>query len=103
CDYEDESVSNHDDNLRTCPPSGRYVVLSLSFAYIDILTSPQVVPPIPSVQTNADIMATEPVDETHGSSILRMEVGGPSVPKNKTGTSSATLDQGSPVDDFDDS
>nr|GEY24158.1 putative transposase (putative), gypsy type [Tanacetum cinerariifolium] len=75
-DYEDESVSNHDDN---------------------------VVPIVLSVQTNADIVTTEPLDETHGSSVPRTEVGGPSVPKNATGTSSAIPDQCSHVDDFYDS
>nr|GEV88118.1 cytochrome P450 CYP82D47-like [Tanacetum cinerariifolium] len=75
-DYEDESVSNHDDN---------------------------VVPCVPSMQTNTDIVGSEPVDETHGSSVPRTEVGGPCVPENETGTSSAVPDQGSPVDDFYDS
>nr|GEU38705.1 hypothetical protein [Tanacetum cinerariifolium]GEU38718.1 hypothetical protein [Tanacetum cinerariifolium] len=107
CDYEDDFVSNHDYNVRTCPPFCRYVVLSSSSADTDILTSPQVVPPIPYVQTNAGIMAAEPVaepvDGTHGSSILKTEVGGLSIPKNETWTSSAAPGQGSPVDDFYDS
>ncbi|GKC73451.1 hypothetical protein Tco_1119334 [Tanacetum coccineum] len=60
----------HDDNVRTCPPSGRYVVLSSSSADTNILTSPQVVLPVPFVQVNADIVATEPVDETHGRPFL---------------------------------
>nr|GEX77798.1 hypothetical protein [Tanacetum cinerariifolium] len=75
-DYEDESVSNHDDN---------------------------VVSHVPSVQTNADIVTIEPLVETHGSSIPRTKVGGPSIPENATGTSSAVPDQCSHVVDFYDS
>ncbi|GKD76505.1 hypothetical protein Tco_1339126, partial [Tanacetum coccineum] len=85
--YKDESVSNHDDNVRTCPPSDRYVVLSSSSTDTDILTSPQVVLPVLFVQVNAHIVATEPVDETHGLSVPRTKVGGTSILKNETGTS----------------
>ncbi|GJV77745.1 hypothetical protein Tco_1509329 [Tanacetum coccineum] len=67
-DCEDESVSNHGDNVRTFPPSGRYVVLSSSYAKTDILAS-HVVPPIPSVQANADIVVVELVNEAHGSPV----------------------------------
>ncbi|GJX73288.1 hypothetical protein Tco_0311883 [Tanacetum coccineum] len=59
-DCEEESVSNHDDNVRTCPSCSRYVVLSSSSADTDNLTSHHVVPHVPSVQAHADIVATEP-------------------------------------------
>ncbi|GKF84500.1 hypothetical protein Tco_0249398, partial [Tanacetum coccineum] len=38
-DYEDES--GPDVNVRTCPPSGRFIILSSSFADTDTAASPQ--------------------------------------------------------------
>ncbi|GJS79922.1 hypothetical protein Tco_0729803 [Tanacetum coccineum] len=73
-DCEDESVLNHGDNVRTCPP-GRYVVLSSSSADTDNLNSPQVVQLVPSVQANTDVVATEPPGATHDSSVPMTEVG----------------------------
>ncbi|GKF13281.1 hypothetical protein Tco_0054743, partial [Tanacetum coccineum] len=66
-DCEDESVSNHEDNVRTCPP-GRYVVLSSSSMDTDNLNSPQVIPSALSVQANIDVVATQPSGATHDSS-----------------------------------
>nr|GFB23818.1 hypothetical protein [Tanacetum cinerariifolium] len=91
-DYEDEFISNHDDNVRSCPPPGRYFVLSSSSAETDIIYS-QVVPPVPSV------VAVEPANEAYGLSVPRAEVRRLFVLENETGTSAAP-DQGSPVDDF---
>ncbi|GJY70706.1 hypothetical protein Tco_0474409 [Tanacetum coccineum] len=95
---EDESISNHDDNVRTCPLSGRYVVLSSSSAKTGILTS-QVVSPVSSVQANVDIVDTKPVGEAHGLSVPR---GGWGTVRSseRGGTSSAVPNQGSFVDDF---
>ncbi|GKA32354.1 hypothetical protein Tco_0718721, partial [Tanacetum coccineum] len=101
-DCEDEFVSNHKDNVRTCPP-GRYVILSSSSTDTDNLNSPQVIPSAPFVQENIDVVDTEPPGATRDSSDPVMEVGGSSVPDNETGTSFATPSRGSPVDDFYDS
>ncbi|GJW80953.1 hypothetical protein Tco_0144928 [Tanacetum coccineum] len=99
-DYEDESISTHDNNVRTCPLSDQYFNLSSSSADTDILTFPKVAPPIPSLHADANIAATVPVTETGDSSIRRTGVGEPSVLGNETGNSFAALDHGSPIDDF---
>ncbi|GJR43104.1 hypothetical protein Tco_1311207 [Tanacetum coccineum] len=72
-DYEDESISTHDDN---------------------------VAPPVSSLHVDVDIAATGHVVETGDSFVPRAGVGEPSVLGNETGTSSTALDHGSPVDDF---
>ncbi|GJX38767.1 hypothetical protein Tco_0252070 [Tanacetum coccineum] len=102
-DYDDELISTHNDNVRTCPRSDRYVVLSSSSMDTDILTSPQVAPPVPSLHADADIVATDPVVKTGDSSIPRTVVREPPILRNETGNSSAAPDHGSPIDDFYDS
>ncbi|GKD91902.1 hypothetical protein Tco_1371739, partial [Tanacetum coccineum] len=97
-DYEDDS--GHGDNVRTCHPSGRFIVLSSGSTDTDIAASPQVVSPIPSVPAIANSSAVEPVVETRGSFIPETEVGMPSISENETRTLSTTPGQSSPVDDF---
>ncbi|GKA37284.1 hypothetical protein Tco_0723849 [Tanacetum coccineum] len=94
-DCQDESVSTHDDNIRTRVESDSFVILTSSSESLgtDILTSPQVVPPISYIQANSNVMAIGPVNET----------GDSSVPRTETGTSSSTLDRISLADDFYDS
>ncbi|GKF00322.1 hypothetical protein Tco_0023672 [Tanacetum coccineum] len=87
-DYEDES--GPDVNIRTCPPSGRFIILSTSSADTDTAASPQVIPPAPSV---------EALVETRGSSILDT-VDLPSSSANEAGNLSATPSQSSLIDDF---
>nr|GEY00840.1 hypothetical protein [Tanacetum cinerariifolium] len=99
---DDESVLNHEDNVRTCPP-GRYVVLSSSSTDTDNLNSSQVIPSASYVQANIDVVATKPSGVTNDSSAPVIEVRGSSVPENETGTSSTAPSRGSPIDDFYDS
>ncbi|GJU65957.1 hypothetical protein Tco_1252216 [Tanacetum coccineum] len=42
-EHEYQDGSDHSDNVRTCPPSGRFTILSSSSADTDIPASPQVV------------------------------------------------------------
>ncbi|GKC89209.1 hypothetical protein Tco_1149858, partial [Tanacetum coccineum] len=79
-EYEDDS--DHGENVRTCPPSGRFIVLSSSFADKDIPASPQVVP--------STTIAVESEDEVRGTSAPETEVGEPSVPESETKALSAT-------------
>ncbi|GJZ07052.1 hypothetical protein Tco_0540845 [Tanacetum coccineum] len=88
-DYEDEST--HSDNVRTCPPSSRFVILSSSSADTDIFTSPQVVLPVSFVQDDVNLVTNEPADERHDSFVPGTEVGGSSVLENEAGFSSATI------------
>ncbi|GKC85237.1 hypothetical protein Tco_1140954, partial [Tanacetum coccineum] len=57
---EDESIYNHDDNVRTCPPSVRYVVFSSSSVETDILTSQVVSRWGPSTPENESRTSTAP-------------------------------------------
>ncbi|GJX94412.1 hypothetical protein Tco_0348998 [Tanacetum coccineum] len=78
------------DNVRTRPPSGRFVVLSSGSVDTDIPATSQVVPLVSSSQTGVSV----PVTESTGD-------GRPlSAPKLETGTLSATPRQGSSADDF---
>ncbi|GJS54347.1 hypothetical protein Tco_0627709 [Tanacetum coccineum] len=60
--------SDHGENVRTCPPSGRFTVLSSSSADTDIPASPQVVP--------STTVVVESEDEVHDTSAPETEVGG---------------------------
>nr|GEY49397.1 hypothetical protein [Tanacetum cinerariifolium] len=86
-DYEDDF--GHGDNVRTCHPSSCFIVLSFGSANINIVVSPALVPPVPSVPAIANSSAVEPVVETRGSSVPETEVGMPFVYENETGTLSA--------------
>ncbi|GJZ18388.1 hypothetical protein Tco_0554511 [Tanacetum coccineum] len=79
-----EDVS--DDNVRTCPPSGHFVVLSSVTADTDLPDSPQVVPPATSATTGVNA----PVGDGR-----RLSGSGP-----EAGALSATPSQGSSADDF---
>nr|GEX94675.1 putative transposase (putative), gypsy type [Tanacetum cinerariifolium] len=79
-----------DDNLRTRPPSGRFVVLSSSFTDTDIPTSPQVIPPVSSAQASVSVPVTEPVSDGRTSSVHELEAE----------TFSATPSQGSNANDL---
>ncbi|GJS46463.1 hypothetical protein Tco_0596584 [Tanacetum coccineum] len=87
-EYEDDS--GHGDNVRTCHPSGRFIVLSSGSTDTDIAASPQVVPSIPSILAIVNSSTVEPVVETRGSSVPETEVGMPSISENETGTLSTT-------------
>ncbi|GKF54006.1 hypothetical protein Tco_0160916, partial [Tanacetum coccineum] len=78
------------DNVRTCPPSSHFVVLSSSFADTDIPTSPQVVPLVSSAQADVNVPVTEPASDGRTSS----------VPELEAGALFATPSQGSVADDF---
>ncbi|GJS28777.1 hypothetical protein Tco_0489397 [Tanacetum coccineum] len=79
-----EDVS--DDNVRTCPPSGHFVILSYVTADTDLPDSPQVVPPATSATTGVNA----PVGDGR-----RLSGSGP-----EAGALSATPSQGSSADDF---
>nr|GEU60946.1 hypothetical protein [Tanacetum cinerariifolium] len=64
-EYEDDS--DHGDNVRTCPPSGHFTVLSSNSADTDILASPRVVPSTTVVESE---------DEIRDTSAPEIEVGG---------------------------
>ncbi|GKC23517.1 hypothetical protein Tco_1025667, partial [Tanacetum coccineum] len=72
---ERASEGDFRDNVRTRPPSGRFVVLSSSSADTDISTSPQVVPLVSSAQAGVNVPMTEPASDGHTSSVLELEVG----------------------------
>ncbi|GJU06716.1 putative gypsy type transposase [Tanacetum coccineum] len=57
------------DNVRTRPPSGRFVVLSSSSIDSDIPTSPQVVPFVSSAQAGVNVPVAEPASDACTSSI----------------------------------
>ncbi|GKD66676.1 hypothetical protein Tco_1308784 [Tanacetum coccineum] len=63
------------DNVRTRPPSGRFVVLSSSSADTSIPTFPQVVSLISSAQANVNLLVTEPASDARTSFIPELEVG----------------------------
>ncbi|GJS28784.1 hypothetical protein Tco_0489404 [Tanacetum coccineum] len=77
-----EDVS--DDNVRTCPPSGHFVILSYVTADTDLPDSPQVVPPATSATTGVNA----PVGDGR-----RLSGSGP-----EAGALSATPSQGSSAD-----
>nr|GEX94674.1 transposase (putative), gypsy type [Tanacetum cinerariifolium] len=79
-----------DDNLRTRPPSSRFVVLSSSSTDTDIPTSPQVIPPVSSAQASVSVPVTEPVSDGRTSSVHELEAE----------TFSATPSQGSNANDL---
>nr|GEW37506.1 hypothetical protein [Tanacetum cinerariifolium] len=67
------------------------VTPTLEHDYEDESTnSDNVILPVSSMQAHVNLVTTEPADEIRDSSVLGIEVGGPSVPKNETGFSSAT-------------
>nr|GEW59349.1 hypothetical protein [Tanacetum cinerariifolium] len=64
--YEDDSCNN----VRMCPSSVCFIVLSSSSMDTDIPTSPQVVLHVPSTQVNVNVSAVEPSIEARDSSTL---------------------------------
>ncbi|GJV55502.1 hypothetical protein Tco_1456507 [Tanacetum coccineum] len=78
------------DNVRTRPPTGRFVVLSSSSADTDISAASQVVPLISSSQAGVSVPATEFAGDGHPVF----------APEFETGTLSATPSHGSSADDF---
>nr|GEY77033.1 hypothetical protein [Tanacetum cinerariifolium] len=78
------------DNVRTRPPSGRFVVLSSGSVDTDIHATPQVVPLVSSSQAGVSVHVTESTGD--GLPLSALELG--------TGTLSATSSQGSSADDF---
>ncbi|GJT92447.1 hypothetical protein Tco_1081292 [Tanacetum coccineum] len=80
-DYQDESISAHDENVRTRPALDRFVVLTSSSEHADThtLNSPHVASPTPYVQSESKAVAAGMVNEVEGSSVLG----------NQTGTSSS--------------
>ncbi|GJR34749.1 hypothetical protein Tco_1210433 [Tanacetum coccineum] len=77
-DYEDESISTHDNNVRTCPLSDQYFNLSSSSADTDILTFPKVAPPIPSLHADANIAGL--VQSRRRGFVSALDWGGGTVP-----------------------
>ncbi|GJZ98915.1 hypothetical protein Tco_0671466 [Tanacetum coccineum] len=61
------------DNVRTRPPSVRFVVLSSSSADTNIPTSPQVVSLVSSAQTGVNVPVTEPASDGRTSSVIELE------------------------------
>ncbi|GJV72695.1 hypothetical protein Tco_1492690 [Tanacetum coccineum] len=65
--------ASEDDNVRTHPPSDRFVVLSLGSADTGSPTSPQVVPPVSSAQVVVSVPVTELVSDGRTSSAPELE------------------------------
>nr|GEY39101.1 reverse transcriptase domain-containing protein [Tanacetum cinerariifolium] len=63
------------DNVRTRPPSGRFVVLSFSSVDTDIATSPQVVLLVSLAQADVTVLVTEPASVARNSSAPELEAG----------------------------
>ncbi|GKG53424.1 hypothetical protein Tco_0552692, partial [Tanacetum coccineum] len=78
------------DNVRTRPPTGRFVVLSSSSADTDILAASHVVLLVSSSHVGVSVLATESAGDSHPLSVHEFE----------TGTLSATPSHGSSADDF---
>nr|GEV07511.1 hypothetical protein [Tanacetum cinerariifolium] len=78
------------DNVRTRPPSGRFVILSFGSTNTNIPASPQVVPPVTSTPTGLSAPVAESVGDDRRSFGSRPEAG----------AFSATPSQGSSADDF---
>ncbi|GJR99360.1 hypothetical protein Tco_0315869 [Tanacetum coccineum] len=78
------------DNVRTHPPSGRFVVLSSSSADTDIPASSQVVTPVSSAPADVSVPVIDLASDVRGSSAAGLEAR----------ALSATPSQGSSADDF---
>ncbi|GKC42841.1 hypothetical protein Tco_1060563 [Tanacetum coccineum] len=78
------------DNIKTCPPSSRFVVLSSGSVDTDIPISSQVVSPVSSAPTGVNVPAIKPMSDGLPLSVFEPEAG----------ALSATPSQGSSADDF---
>ncbi|GJU24365.1 hypothetical protein Tco_1162986 [Tanacetum coccineum] len=81
------------DNVRTRPPSGRFVVLYSSSTDTDIPTSPQVVPLVFSTQAGVNVFVIDLASDTRNSSAPELEAGALSaMPRVKNVTNNARID-----------